>query len=82
MLSPEEAKARWKYLRDNYIKARKKVRAYVPSESSVNTIENKSKFQYYELMAFLNSRFIADTAVSSYSLIFLMHIYCYYSIRN
>ncbi|KYQ53513.1 hypothetical protein ALC60_00039 [Trachymyrmex zeteki] len=54
-LSPQEAKARWKYLRDNYIKARKKVQAYVPSGSAAaNTSTEKSKFQYYELMRFLN----------------------------
>lgn len=60
-LSPEEAKARWKYLRDNYIKARKKVQAYIPSGSAATTVttantitKNKSRFQYYELMKFLN----------------------------
>ncbi|XP_029667639.1 uncharacterized protein LOC115238180 [Formica exsecta] len=68
-LSSEEAKARWKYLRDNYIKARKKVRAYVPSGSAgtaANVItENKSRFQYYELMRFLNDSLQTRPTVSS-----------------
>ncbi|KYN22354.1 hypothetical protein ALC57_05245, partial [Trachymyrmex cornetzi] len=48
--------ARWKYLRDNYIKARKKIRAYISSGSAATAAntENKSKFQYYELMRFLD----------------------------
>lgn len=68
-LSSEEANVRWKYLRDNYIKARKKVRAYVPSGSAgtaANVItENKSRFQYYELMRFLNDSLQTRPTVSS-----------------
>ncbi|XP_071580515.1 uncharacterized protein [Temnothorax nylanderi] len=66
-LSPEEAKARWKYLRDNYIKARKKVRAYIPSGSAA-TVANtncKSRFQYYELMRFLDDSLQTRPTVSS-----------------
>lgn len=67
-LSPEEAKARWKYLRDNYIKAHKKVKAYIPSGSAAtaaNTITEKSKFQYYEIMRFLNDSLQTRLTVSS-----------------
>lgn len=49
-LGPEEAKARWKYLRDNYAKARKKAKAYIPSGSAAKAGGlNKSKFRFYDL---------------------------------
>ncbi|XP_077280388.1 uncharacterized protein LOC143907448 isoform X2 [Temnothorax americanus] len=54
-LGPEEAKARWKYLRDNYAKARKKAKAYIPSGSAAKIGGlKKSKFRFYDLMTFLN----------------------------
>ncbi|XP_024887340.1 uncharacterized protein LOC112464530 isoform X2 [Temnothorax curvispinosus] len=54
-LGPEEAKARWKYLRDNYAKARKKAKAYIPSGSAAKIRGlKKSKFRFYDLMTFLN----------------------------
>ncbi|XP_067216157.1 uncharacterized protein [Linepithema humile] len=53
--NPEEAKARWKYLRDNYIKARKKVKGYIPSGSAAKTSASKKpKFRFYDIMTFLN----------------------------
>ncbi|RLU24745.1 hypothetical protein DMN91_002835 [Ooceraea biroi] len=66
-LSPEEAKARWKYLRDNYIKTRKKVKAYIPSGSAApcTVTEKKSKYQYYELMKFLDNSLQTRPTVSS-----------------
>ncbi|TGZ54298.1 hypothetical protein DBV15_12264, partial [Temnothorax longispinosus] len=55
-LGPEEAKARWKYLRDNYAKARKKAKAYIPSGSAAKTGGlKKSKFRFYDLMTFLKT---------------------------
>ncbi|KYN02595.1 hypothetical protein ALC62_06578 [Cyphomyrmex costatus] len=57
-LSPQEAKVRWKYLRDNYIENYPQKFVYIPSGSvatAANTnTEKKSKFQYYELMRFLD----------------------------
>lgn len=54
-LSPEQAKARWKYLRDNYTKTRKKIKSYIPSGSGAEaTIVKKSKFRFYDLMMFLS----------------------------
>lgn len=66
-LSPEEAKARWKYLRDNYIKARKKIQTYVPSGSAAtgNITAKKTRFQYYELMKLLNDSLQTRPTVSS-----------------
>jgi len=57
-LTLEEAKARWKYLRDNYIKARKKIQGYIPSGSVAEAANiKKSKFRFYDLMIFLNDVF-------------------------
>ncbi|EZA54579.1 hypothetical protein X777_05690 [Ooceraea biroi] len=55
VLSPQQAKARWKYLRDNYAKARKKIKTYIPSGSAATAASIKqSKFRFYDLMMFLN----------------------------
>ncbi|XP_066586349.1 uncharacterized protein [Prorops nasuta] len=66
-LSPSEAKLKWKYLRDNYIKARKKVNSYIPSGSAAcaNNMSCKPKFQYYELMRFLDDTLQTQPTVSS-----------------
>ncbi|EZA47540.1 hypothetical protein X777_16209, partial [Ooceraea biroi] len=54
-LSPDKAKARWKYLRDNYAKARKKVKSYIPSGSAAKAnVLKKSNFRFYDVMTFLN----------------------------
>ncbi|XP_024871684.1 uncharacterized protein LOC112454480 isoform X2 [Temnothorax curvispinosus] len=65
-LGPEEAKARWKYLRDNYAKARKKAKAYIPSGSAAKIGGlKKSKFRFYDLMTFLNDFLETRQTVSS-----------------
>lgn len=62
---PEEAKVRWKYLRDNYAKARKKVKGYIPSGSAAASGHKKSKFRFYDLMTFLNDFLETRQTVSS-----------------
>ncbi|KAL0103955.1 hypothetical protein PUN28_016980 [Cardiocondyla obscurior] len=67
-LNPEEAKARWKYLRDNYLKARKKMKSYIPSGSDSAAVNvKKTKFRFYDMMAFLSDVLETRQTVSSLS---------------
>lgn len=50
--SIEELKAKWKYFKDRYMKAKKKVNTYKPSGSAF--IPVNPGFQYYNLMKFLD----------------------------
>lgn len=50
----DEIKARWKYLRDCYTKAHKKVSEYKPSGSGADGIPPKPGFRFYDNMKFLN----------------------------
>lgn len=66
VLSPEQTKTRWKYLRDNYTKARKKIKNYIPSGSAAKAATvKKSNFRFYDLMMFLNDVLETRQTVSS-----------------
>lgn len=52
-MSVEELQKKWKYLRDCYIKARKKVTEYRPSGSEATPLPNPG-FRFYELMKFID----------------------------
>lgn len=49
----EAIKAKWRYLRDCYMKARKKMVLYKPSGSAAETMCDPG-FRYYAMMQFLN----------------------------
>lgn len=50
----EFVQKRWKQLRDSYIKAKKKEKAYVPSGSPGGGVQNKIVFAFYNQMKFLD----------------------------
>ncbi|EFN79639.1 hypothetical protein EAI_08599, partial [Harpegnathos saltator] len=54
-LSIIEIKKRWRYLRDCFIKAKKKKRTYIPSGFAAEALSTKrSSFRFYEQMKFLD----------------------------
>ncbi|XP_011882824.1 PREDICTED: uncharacterized protein LOC105570318 [Vollenhovia emeryi] len=63
-------KNRWKDLRDAYVKARKKIKAYIPSGCDTETANKlrKSSFRFYEQMQFLETTLVTETTVSSLSI--------------
>lgn len=50
-------KDHWKYLRDAYMKARKKIKSYIPSGSSAASAKRarQTSFRFYERMTFLET---------------------------
>lgn len=56
-------KSRWKDLRDAYVKARKKVKAYVSSGSDTATAKKlrKSSFRFFKRMQFLEITLATET---------------------
>jgi len=50
----KELQKRWKYHRDCYIRARKKVKQYVPSGSAATSTNLKSSYRFFELMRTLD----------------------------
>lgn len=46
-------KKRWKYLKDCYMKDKKKNNEYIPSGSAA-PVTQKGSFRFYESMSFLN----------------------------
>ncbi|XP_077265983.1 uncharacterized protein LOC143899515 [Temnothorax americanus] len=65
-LSMEEAKQKWKNLRDQYTKARKKMRGYVRSGSGAESGHPlRSSFAHYEEMKFLDDTLQTAPTVSS-----------------
>lgn len=53
MATIEEIKNKWKYLRDCYLKAKKKINKYKPSGSATQEPQDPG-FRYYNLMKFLD----------------------------
>ncbi|KYN06773.1 hypothetical protein ALC62_02273, partial [Cyphomyrmex costatus] len=50
-----DIKQRWRYLRDCYIKAKKKEHQYVPSGSATDvSLRKRTLFRFYQQMKFLN----------------------------
>ncbi|XP_011858189.1 PREDICTED: uncharacterized protein LOC105555759 [Vollenhovia emeryi] len=56
-LSIKESQKKWKYHRDCYIRARKKVKQYVPSGSDASAVNVKSNYRFFELMRPLDDTF-------------------------
>lgn len=56
-------KNRWKDLRDAYIKAKKQVKAYVPSGSDIATAKKlkQPSFRFFECMQFLEVTLATET---------------------
>ncbi|KYN23116.1 hypothetical protein ALC57_04901 [Trachymyrmex cornetzi] len=55
VLSIDEAKRRWRYLRDCYMKAKKKEHEYTPSGSAADeSLKKKSLFKFFLQMQFLD----------------------------
>lgn len=52
-LSPEDLQKKWKYLRDCFVRAKKKVTAYRPSGSQATPAVDPG-FRHYELMKFVD----------------------------
>ncbi|KAJ8957195.1 hypothetical protein NQ318_007757 [Aromia moschata] len=67
-LTTEEVKVKWKYLRDQYIRERKKLKEYIPSGASglQQTLKTTS-FKYYKIMTFLNDTVERNPTTSSRS---------------
>ncbi|KYM96888.1 hypothetical protein ALC62_12443 [Cyphomyrmex costatus] len=63
-LSAEDAKNRWKYLRDCYMKAKKKQRTYIPSGSGAIP-KKKNTFRFFEQMKFLDDTLQTSQTSSS-----------------
>lgn len=59
---------RWKYHRDCYIRARKKMKEYVPSGSSASSANLKCTYRFFELMRPL------DDALQSKPYVYIMTI--------
>jgi len=52
----EQIKKRWRNLRDSFVKAKKKITAYIPSGSAAPSIQKtKDGFRYCKQMLFLNN---------------------------
>lgn len=47
-------KKRWRQLRDDFTRAKKKIKTYIPSGSGAESIIPKSTFKYFELMKFID----------------------------
>lgn len=65
--TPKWAKTRWKDLRDSYVKARKKQKAYVPSGSDADTAQRlrSSSFRFFKRMQFLEVAYATEPTISS-----------------
>ncbi|XP_031329750.1 uncharacterized protein LOC116160637 [Photinus pyralis] len=50
----DAVKKRWRQLRDDFMRARKKHKTYVPSGSGADHLPPQPTFKYYELMRFLD----------------------------
>lgn len=59
-MSIEELQKKWKY-RDCYIRARKKMKTYVPSGSGALPSNFKSSYRYFELMKPLDDTLQAES---------------------
>ncbi|XP_071555862.1 uncharacterized protein [Temnothorax nylanderi] len=67
ILNLSDVKKRWRYLRDCFMKAKKKERAYIPSGSGADKVHKKSSFRFYEQMKFLDDVFEKSTTCTSLS---------------
>ncbi|XP_025267867.1 uncharacterized protein LOC105253706 isoform X2 [Camponotus floridanus] len=55
IMSVTEIKKRWRYLRDCFLKVKKKEHTYIPSGSAAEALNSKkNSFRFYEQMKFLN----------------------------
>ncbi|XP_039301705.1 uncharacterized protein LOC105204915 [Solenopsis invicta] len=63
----EFVQKRWKQLRDSYIKAKKKEKAYVPSGSPGGGVQNKIVFAFYNQMKFLDDTIEKPCTITSLS---------------
>ncbi|XP_012253947.1 uncharacterized protein LOC125500922 [Athalia rosae] len=62
--TPEDAKKRWQYLRDCYIKDKNKQLKYVPSGSAADP-SKKTSFRFYERMRFISDQLPNTESVSN-----------------
>lgn len=53
-VSVDLLKKRWRQLRDDFTRAKKKQKVYIPSGSGADALPPKSTFKYFELMRFLD----------------------------
>lgn len=63
----EAVKKRWRQLRDEFMRAKKRCKAYVPSGSATSDLPPKPSFKYYEMM-----RFLEDIEGTMYVFIFII----------
>ncbi|XP_067205093.1 uncharacterized protein [Linepithema humile] len=65
--TPTWAKTRWRDLRDSYVKARKKARAYIPSGSDAESATKlrSTSFRFFKQMQFLEVAYTTETTISS-----------------
>ncbi|CAG9772093.1 unnamed protein product [Ceutorhynchus assimilis] len=61
-------KKRWRQLRDDYMRAKKKVTAYVPSGAGAADVPPRPTFKYYDLMKFLEETDEDTMTISNVSL--------------
>lgn len=50
----ENIKKRWRQLRDDFMRAKRKSKTYIASGSGAEAVPPKPTFKYYELMRFLD----------------------------
>lgn len=66
--SIKDLQKRWKYLRDCYMRSKRKMKEYVPSGSAASASANlKSNFKFFELMKPLDDTFQTKLTVSTLS---------------
>jgi len=60
-MSIDELQKKWKYYRDCYMRARKKMKTYVPSGSGALLSNFKSSYRYFELIKPLDDTLQAES---------------------
>jgi hypothetical protein len=78
-MSIKKLQNKWKYHRDCYMRAKKKIKQYVPSGSSASSANLKSSYRFFEIMRPLDDTFQTTPYVLLYK---ITYIYILYNIIN